>query len=148
MAVLTMCSAGVHTGSLIEHPSSILLAGMMAFMIIGCLHCARHLWTFGRHQDWGLAAIMSLGMIAVHLATMSSDTPGTGGHHNAADDTTMQQAIAHHAFSPLMNSAVVIAALEAVLAFAVLFYRTRNGIEQLTAEDLNRLAHSDRRNSR
>ncbi|ROZ42914.1 hypothetical protein EEB13_30515 [Rhodococcus sp. WS3] len=147
-AVLALCSAGLHTGSLIEHRSSPLLAGMMVLMIIGCVHCARHLWMSGRHQDWGLVSIVSLGMIAVHLAAMSSRTAGAGGHHKVADDTTMQLAVAHQASSPLMNSAVVIAATEAVLAFAVLIYRTRHDFEQLTAEDLNRMAHSDRRNSR
>lgn len=91
-------------------------------MILGCLYCAGHLWMRGSQRDWGLVAMMNVGMIALHLTVMS---PGSGGGHHGHTMHAAASAPMGQSLSAPMAAALATAALEAVVAVTVLFYRSR-----------------------
>ncbi|MFD9663672.1 hypothetical protein ACFWAY_18920 [Rhodococcus sp. NPDC059968] len=123
-AALAVAAAGLHAASLGEHATSSPLIGLVTVaMIFGCLYCARHLWVRGSHRDWGLVALMNVGMIALHLTVMSPGAGG-GGHHGHAMHAAASASMGHSMSTP-MAAALATAALEAVVAVTVLFYQTR-----------------------
>jgi hypothetical protein len=111
-AVGAMCSAVLH-GLSLGHATSAAAAALMAAMILGCLYCARELWLTDTLRGWTLVALMNLVMIAIHL-------PMSGHHHGGA--TT---AAAMVPGATAMTLATTFAATEALVATAVLVYRTR-----------------------
>ncbi|MFC0451808.1 hypothetical protein [Rhodococcus jostii] len=121
-AALAVAAAGLHAASLGEHAPSPMVGVVTVAMILGCLYCARHLWVRGSRRDWGLVAMMNVGMIALHLTVM---TPGSGGGHHGHTMHAAASAPMTHAMSPAMSAALVTAAIEAVIAVTVLFYTTR-----------------------
>ncbi|MEN0138394.1 MAG: hypothetical protein AAGC80_24795 [Rhodococcus sp. (in: high G+C Gram-positive bacteria)] len=123
-AGLAVATAGLHAATLGEHAAASPMVGVVTVaMIVGCLYCAGHLWMRGSQRDWGLVAMMNVGMIALHLTVMS---PGSGGgsHHGHAMHAAASAPMTH-AMSPTMSVALATAALEAVVAVTVLFYRSR-----------------------
>ncbi|CAG7585453.1 MULTISPECIES: hypothetical protein [Rhodococcus] len=123
-AALAVAAAGLHAASLGEHAtSSPLVAVVTVAMIFGCLYCARHLWMRGSHRDWGLVALMNVGMIALHVTVMSPGSGG-GGHHGHAMHAAAPAPMGHSMSTPMV-AALATAALEAVIAVTVLFYQTR-----------------------
>ena len=121
-AALALISAGLHAASLGGHATSLTPRLVIAAMIVGCLFCARHLWVRGSHRDWGLVAIMNVGMIAVHAMMMRPESVGTNHHEHPVTAVSVSM---DHSMPPLMVTALVTAAVEAVLAVTVLFYQTR-----------------------
>ncbi|MFC9762016.1 hypothetical protein [Rhodococcus jostii] len=123
-AALAVAAAALHAASLGEHATSSPMVGMVTVaMIFGCLYCARHLWMSGSHRDWGLVAMMNVGMIALHVTVMSPGSGG-GGHHGHAMHAAASAPMGHSMSTP-MAAALATAALEAVVAVTVLFYQTR-----------------------
>jgi len=123
-AALAVAAAGLHAASLGEHATSSPMLGPVTIaMIFGCLYCARHLWMRGSHRDWGLVALMNVGMIALHVTVMSPGSGG-GGHHGHAMHPAASAPMGHSMSAP-MAAALATAALEAVVAVTVLFYKTR-----------------------
>ena len=121
-AALAVATAGLHAATLGEHAASSPMVGLVTVaMILGCLYCAGHLWMRGSQRDWGLVALMNVGMIALHLTVMS---PGSGGGHHGHTMHAAASAPMGHLSTP-MAAALATAALEAVVAVTVLFYRTR-----------------------
>jgi hypothetical protein len=111
-AVGAMCSAVLH-GLSLGHVTSPPAAVLMTTMILGCLFCARELWLTDTLQGWTLVALMNLVMIAIHL-------PMSGHHHGGG---TTAAAMAPE--STAMTLATGFAVTEALVATAVLVYRTR-----------------------
>src|SRR5690349_447441 len=111
-AALAAVSAGLH-GLSLANAASVASGGLMVVMIAVCLNCARRLWLRGAVGDWTIIAMMNLAMIAVHM-------PAPGHHHTAAGTAAIP--IPH---STAMGLATVMAAVEAVVAAAVLCYRTQ-----------------------
>ena len=111
-ALGAMCSAALH-GISLGHVASAPAAVLMAAMIVGCLYCARDLWRDDTLRGWTLVAVMNLVMIGVHL-------PASGHHHGAGSAVS---AVAPE--STAMTLATAFAATEALVATAVLVYRTR-----------------------
>jgi hypothetical protein len=111
-AMGAMCSAALHGVSL-GRVTSAPAAVLMAAMIVGCLYCARDLWMDDTLRGWTLVAVMNLVMIGVHL-------PASGHHHGAGSAAS---AVAPE--STAMTLASAFAATEALVATAVLVYRTR-----------------------
>ncbi len=109
-ALGAMCSAALH-GLSLGHVTSAPMAVLMAAMTVGCLSCARDLWVDDTLRGWTLVAVMNLVMIAVHL-------PASGHHHG----TTVSAAATQ---STTMTLATAFAATEALVATAVLVFRTR-----------------------
>jgi NADH:ubiquinone oxidoreductase subunit K len=109
-AALALTSAGLHAGML-GHASNAVAGGLLAAMIVACVYCARDLWLRGTLRAWCLVGLMNIAMIAVHL-------PAPAHHHGMHSATAGQQ-------STLMALATTIAAVEAAVAMAVLYYRTR-----------------------
>ncbi|MGV9861131.1 hypothetical protein [Rhodococcus koreensis] len=123
-AALAVATAGLHAATLGEHAAASPMVGVVTVaMILGCLYCAGHLWMRGSQRDWGLVAMMNVGMIALHLTVMSPGSGG-GGHHGHAMHAAASAPMAH-AMSTPMAAALATAALEAVVAVTVLFYRSR-----------------------
>ena len=112
-AVLAACSAVLHGFSL-AHPTSVGATVLTLVMLLACLVCARDLWARGTMRAWVLVAMMNLTMIAIHA-------PGSSGAHHHGGVTAA--AAAHH--STTMTLATALAAVEIVVAAAVLCYRTR-----------------------
>lgn len=115
-AALALLSALLHLaavpGSLGQAPA---MTALMLTMTLGCLYCAKHLWTRGALRDWAWTALMNIGMIAAHLAILS---PGAAhAHHHTAGGTVPSG----HTMSALMTAAIVTAAIEAALAGATAF---------------------------
>jgi hypothetical protein len=106
------CSAALH-GVTLGHVASPTAAVLMASMILGCLYCARELWLTDTLRGWTLVALMNLVMIAIHL-------PMSGHHHGGA---TTAAALAPQPTA--MTLATAFAGAEALVATAVLVYRTR-----------------------
>jgi hypothetical protein len=73
-------------------------------------------------RDWGWVAIMSVGMIALHTVDFG---PFVSGHHGHTTRAANPTAVGH-ALSLSMAAALLTAALEAVIALSMVFYRTRN----------------------
>jgi hypothetical protein len=99
-------------GISLGHGTNLAAAGLTVAMAAGCLYCARDLWVRGTLRAWVLVALMNLTMIAIHA-------PAPAAHHHGV--TT--GAPAHH--STVMNLAATLAAVEVVVAAAVLYSRTR-----------------------
>ncbi len=86
----------------------------MAAMLAACLCCARDLWVRGTLRAWVLVALMNLAMIAVHV-------PASPPHHHGGGVTAVTP-VPH---STVMTLATALAAVEVILAAAVVFHRTR-----------------------
>jgi hypothetical protein len=109
-AVLALTSAGLHA-AMLGHASNVVAGGLLAAMIVACVYCARDLWLRGTPRTWCAVGLMNMAMIAVHL-------PAPLHHHGMHMAMPGQQ-------STLMGLATAIAAVEAAVAMAVLYYRTR-----------------------
>jgi NADH:ubiquinone oxidoreductase subunit K len=116
-AVLAAGSAGLHA-VMLGHAANIAMGVLMAGMIVACLYCARDLWRRGTPGVWCLVALMNLAMIAVHLPAPS--------HHHVAGAMGVGQV------SSIMALATAISAIEATLAIAVLWFRTRRRAELIS----------------
>jgi hypothetical protein len=112
-ALGAMCSAVLHGVSLC-HAANAAAAVLMAAMIVGCIYCARDLWISDALRGWTLVAVMNLVMIGIHL-------PATSVHHHGGGAAVAAMAPQ----STAMTLATAFAAAEAIVATAVLFYRTR-----------------------
>jgi hypothetical protein len=109
-AVLALSSAGLHA-AMLGHVSNVLASVLLAAMVAACVYCARDLWLCGTLRAWCVVGLMNIAMIAVHL-------PMPAHHHGMHMAAMAQQ-------STLMGLATGVAAVEAVVAMAVLYYRTR-----------------------
>lgn len=109
-AVLAGCSAGVH-GALLGHAGSVAAGAVLAVMIAGCLWCAVHLWRRGTLAAWTTVALMNLAMIAAHAPAPA--------HHHVPNGPAADA-------SALMSVAMTLAAVEVLVAGAVLYLRTRH----------------------
>ncbi|WP_101952064.1 hypothetical protein [Mycobacterium sp. 3519A] len=116
-AVLALTSAGLHA-AMLGHASNVLAAGLLAAMIVACGLCARDLWLRGSIRAWCVVGLMNIAMIAVHL-------PMPAHHHDMPMPAMGPQ-------STVMGLATGIAAVEAAVAMAVLYYRTRANAERIT----------------
>ena len=108
-AIGAVCSAAVHGLMLGSVGSPVAL--LVIAMIAACLYCAKDLWSVGSTRAWCLVAVMNLGMVAVHLSIP--------GHHHGA---IVGQAVPA---STLMTVAVTLSLVEAAVATAVLYVKTR-----------------------
>ena len=109
-AVLALSSAGLHA-AMLGHASNVVAAALLAAMIVACIYCARDLWLRGSLRAWCVVGLMNIAMIAVHL-------PMPAHHHGMHLASVGQQ-------STLMGLATGVAAVEVLVAIAVLYYRTR-----------------------
>lgn len=110
-AALAACSAALHA-VMLGHSGGLFAGAVLGAMIIGCLLCARDLWSHGTLGVWCAVALMNLAMIALH-------TPVPGHHHGAGVEPMPAQ-------SALMSFTVCLALVEVVIAAGVLTYRTRH----------------------
>jgi hypothetical protein len=112
-ALLAACSAVLHgiTVPHTEHPAA---AVVMVGMAAACLYCARELWVQGELRTWLLVAIMNIAMTGMH-------TPFASGHQHGG---VAVAALAMHP-SGVMTLATALAAVEAVIATAVVYQRSR-----------------------
>jgi hypothetical protein len=115
-AVLALSSAGLHA-AMLGHVSNVLASVLLAAMIAACVYCARDLWLRGTLRAWCVVGLMNIAMIAVHLPMPA--------HHHGVHMAPMGQQ------STLMGLATGVAAIEAVVAMAVLYYRTRRHAQLL-----------------
>jgi hypothetical protein len=115
-AVLALSSAGLHA-AMLGHASNVVAGALLAAMIAACVYCARDLWSRGTLRAWCVVGLMNIAMIALHL-------PMPAHHHGMHTGPMGQQ-------STLMGLATGIAAVEVVVAMAVLYYRTRRNAERL-----------------
>jgi len=109
-AALALSSAGLHA-AMLGHTSNVVAGGLLAVMIVACVYCARDLWLRGTLRAWCVVGLMNIAMIAVHLPMPA--------HHHGMHMASMGQQ------STLMGLATGVAAVEVVLAIAVLYFRTR-----------------------
>lgn len=116
-AALALLSAGLHS-AMLGHAPNIVAAGLLATMIVACVYCARDLWLRGSLRAWCVVGLMNIAMIAIHL-------PMPVHHHGLHQGPMGQQ-------STLMGLATAIAAVEVVVAMAVLYYRTRRNAELIS----------------
>ncbi len=106
-------------GITIVHTETAAAVVVMAAMAVACLYCARELWLGNALRTWVLVAVMNIAMIAMH-------TPFASGHQHGgvADVATVPL---HH--STVMTLATALAAVEAVIATAVVYQRSRQRLE-------------------
>lgn len=117
VAMLGATSAVLHLLVLGGHGSSPAMMGVMAAMAAGCVYCAWHLWGPASVRDWGLVAVMNLGMVGLHLFLMG------GGTHVHGAQTAMD--MSSHSGGTVAAIAAGAAVVEATIATAVVFVRTR-----------------------
>lgn len=115
-AALAATSAVLHA-VLLGHAGNPVTAGLMLAMIAGCLFCARELWSTGTLRVWCAVALMNLAMVALHM-------PAPGHHHGGTHAALEQSAV--------MTTATVLALVEAAVATAVVYCRTRNRTAELS----------------
>ena len=116
-AALALTSAGLHP-AMLGHASNVVAGGLLAAMIVACVYCARDLWLRGSLRAWCVVGLMNIAMIATHL-------PMPAHHHGLHQGPMVQQ-------STLMGLATAIAAVEVVVAMAVLYCRTRRNAELIS----------------
>jgi hypothetical protein len=121
-ALLAASSAGLH-GVAIPGAGTPAAAVLMSAMVLACLYCARDLWIHGATRTWLLVGVMNLAMIAAH-------TPRGSGHQHGATARVVADPVDH---SSLMSVAMALSAVEAVIATAVLYRRSRRGRSDLLA---------------
>src|SRR6478609_4956978 len=109
-AALALSSAGLHA-AMLGHASNVVAGVLLAAMILACVYCARDLWLRGTLRAWCVVGLMNIAMIAVHM-------PAPSHHHGMQAPSAGQQ-------STVMGLATAVAAVEVVVAMAVLYYRTR-----------------------
>jgi hypothetical protein len=112
-AALALSSAGLHA-AMLGHVSNVVAGVLLAAMIVACVYCARDLWLRGTLRAWCVVGLMNIAMIAVHL-------PMPAHHHGMQMGSMGQQ-------STVMGLATGVAAVEVVVAMAVLYYRTRGNV--------------------
>ena len=112
-AALALSSAGLHA-AMLGHASNVVAGVLLAAMILACVYCARDLWLRGTVRAWCVVGLMNIAMIAVHMPMPA--------HHHGIHASAGQQ-------STLMGLATAIAAVEAAVAMAVLYYRTRGNAQ-------------------
>jgi hypothetical protein len=114
-ALLAACSAVLH-GITALHTGSPAAAALMVGMAAACLYCARELWSQDVVRTWVLVAVMNIAMIGIH-------TPFVSGHQHGG--AVSVSAIPMHS-SGVMALATTLAAVEAVIATAVVYQRSRH----------------------
>jgi hypothetical protein len=114
-SLLAACSAVLH-GITSLHTHSPVAAVVMAGMAAACLYCARELWIQGAVRTWVLVAVMNIAMIGIH-------TPFVAAHHHG--EGTAAAAVPMHS-SWLMTLATALAGVEAIIATAVVYQRSRH----------------------
>jgi len=119
-AAAAVCSAGLHV-LMVGHVGSPAVRILLVAMALACLYCARDLWAGPSLRAWCVVALMSLGMVAIHFTV-----PGC---HSSVVDTTAPVLAGP---GVLMSTATAVALAEAVIATAVLTWRTRGRYELLT----------------
>jgi hypothetical protein len=112
-AALALSSAGLHA-AMLGHVSNVVAGVLLAAMIVACVYCARDLWLRGTLRAWCVVGLMNIAMIAVHLPMPA--------HHHGMQMGLMEQ------HSTVMGLATGVAAVEVVVAMAVLYYRTRGNV--------------------
>jgi hypothetical protein len=117
-AVLAACTAVLH-GITIGHTETAAAALLMAAMAVVCLYCARELWMQSALRTWVLVAVMNIAMIAAH-------TPFASGHQHGGGGAVAS--IRMHS-STVMMMATALAAVEAVIATAVVYQRSRQNLK-------------------
>ncbi len=130
-ALLAACSAVLH-GITITHADTPAAAVLMTGMAAACLYCARDLWMQSALRTWVLVAVMNIAMIAVH-------TPFASGHQHGGGAVVVALPM-HH--STVMTMATALAVVEAVIATAVVYQRSRHNRVVLAGP---RSSYSDRR---
>ena len=115
-AVLALSSAGLHA-AMLGHASNVVAGVLLAAMIVACVYCARDLWLRGTLRAWCVVGLMNIAMIAMHMPMPA--------HHHGIHASAGQQ-------STLMGLATAIAAVEAAVAMAVLYYRTRGNAQLIS----------------
>jgi len=115
-AALALTSAGLHA-AMLGHASNVVAGGLLAAMIVACVYCARDLWLRGTLRAWCVVGLMNIAMIAMHMPMPA--------HHHGIHASAGQQ-------STLMGLATAIAAVEAAVAMAVLYYRTRGNAQLIS----------------
>jgi NADH:ubiquinone oxidoreductase subunit K len=118
-AALALSSAGLHA-AMLGHASNVVAGVLLAAMILACVYCARDLWLRGTLRAWCVVGLMNIAMIAVHL-------PAPSHHHGMQAASASQQ-------STLMSLATAVAAVEVVVAMAVLYYRTRGNAQLVSGK--------------
>jgi hypothetical protein len=116
-AVLAATSAVLHA-VMLGHAANVVTGGLLAVMIVACLYCARDLWLHGTLRAWVVVALMSLAMVALHL-------PAPAHHHGASADPVPQP-------STVMALATLLALVEVLAAAAVLYFRTRGRMVEVS----------------
>jgi hypothetical protein len=114
-ALLTASSAVLH-GIAALHADIPAAAVLMSAMGVACLFCARELWMRGALRTWTLVAVMNIAMIAVH-------TPFTSDHQHGRGVAAAVMPM-HH--STVMTAATALAAVEAMIATAVVYRLSRH----------------------
>jgi len=115
-AALALSSAGLHA-AMLGHASNVVAGVLLAAMIVACVYCARDLWLRGSLRAWCVVGLMNIAMIAMHMPMPA--------HHHGIHASAGQQ-------STLMGLATAIAAVEAAVAMAVLYYRTRGNAQLIS----------------
>jgi len=118
-AALALSSAGLHA-AMLGHASNIVAGVLLAAMILACVYCARDLWLRGTLRAWCVVGLMNIAMIAVHL-------PAPSHHYGMQAASAVQE-------STLMGLATAVAAVEVVVAMAVLYYRTRGNAQLVSGK--------------
>jgi hypothetical protein len=98
------------------HTDNPAAAVLMVGMAAACLYCARELWVQGDLRTWVLVAIMNIAMIGMHA-------PFASGHQHGGEVAVA--AMPMHP-SGVMTLATALAAVEAVIATAVVYQRSRH----------------------
>src|SRR3979411_1428458 len=105
-AALAVSSAGLHA-AMLGHASNIVAGVLLAAMILACAYCARDLGLRGTLRAWGVVGRTNIAMVAVHL-------PAPSHHHGMQAASAGQE-------TTLMSLATAVAAVEVVVAMAVLY---------------------------
>jgi hypothetical protein len=116
-AVLALSSAALHA-AMVGHAANVVAGVLLTAMIVACVYCARDLWTRGTLRAWCVVGLMNIAMIAIHM-------PMPAHHHGMHMAAMAGQ-------STLMGLATAIAAVEVIVAIAVLYYRTRRNADLIT----------------
>lgn len=132
-ALLAAGCLALHLPLIVAHLTGHPVQSIVMFgLSLACIPCLGHLWHGGSARSWAMAAVLALGMVALHLPMLLQDqgheahaahfASGHGGHH-AGPRFTAFEALLAGGVEPLLYAATVLAVLQSALA-AVMLLRT------------------------
>lgn len=122
LATVTIATASLHIAGVGAH--GVRHGIVLAIMALACVRCVPVLWNRPSANAFGLVALMSLVMLAVHFSMLTAIGHPPGHHHGGISTP-------NESFDPVPAVTLVVASFEALLATSAVFATTRGAVNAI-----------------